>query len=227
MARIPRSRVAGLRGVEVLDRVQAAGWPTVKGNAGRVSLFAYEAGATIGTLLAVRADVTCNTGAYSVYPWTAGIEALMAGGLLTGPYRLANYDCAVRGVATNTAPAGPYRLKATALGRYMLYGRGHDFLAAGAGDAHRDLAAVGDQDLLHRRSPSKSDRSTVARPPRAARSRALDRERSDRLGGRAQPLWLRRQRPRQLRRSHGHRGRVEARRNGQELASDGRRRPVG
>ena len=33
-----------------------------------------------------RAD--CNAGAYSVYPWTAGIEALMAGGLLTGPYKL-------------------------------------------------------------------------------------------------------------------------------------------
>ena len=27
--------------------------------------------------------VNCNAGAYSVYPWTAGIEALMAGGLLT------------------------------------------------------------------------------------------------------------------------------------------------
>ena len=47
--------------------------------------------------------------AYSGYPWTAGIEPLMAGGLLSGPYRLANYDCTVRGVATNTAPAGPYR----------------------------------------------------------------------------------------------------------------------
>ena len=62
-----------------------------------------------GGLLALRADITCNTGAYSGYPWTAGIEPLMAGGLLSGPYRLANYDCTVRGVATNTAPAGPYR----------------------------------------------------------------------------------------------------------------------
>ena len=38
------------------------------------------------TAMDVRAD--CNAGAYSVYPWTAGIEALMAGGLLTGPYKL-------------------------------------------------------------------------------------------------------------------------------------------
>ncbi|TQM11277.1 xanthine dehydrogenase family protein molybdopterin-binding subunit [Pseudonocardia kunmingensis] len=62
-----------------------------------------------GALLAVQADVTCNVGAYSVYPWTAGIEPLMAGGLLSGPYKLANYRCTVRGVATNTAPSGPYR----------------------------------------------------------------------------------------------------------------------
>jgi carbon-monoxide dehydrogenase large subunit len=62
-----------------------------------------------GELLALQADVTCNVGAYSVYPWTAGIEPLMAGGLLSGPYRLSHYRCVVRGVATNTSPSGPYR----------------------------------------------------------------------------------------------------------------------
>ena len=31
----------------------------------------------------------------------------MAGGLLTGPYRVEHYRCTVRGVATNTAPPGP------------------------------------------------------------------------------------------------------------------------
>jgi carbon-monoxide dehydrogenase large subunit len=62
-----------------------------------------------GALLAVEADVTCNVGAYSVYPWTAGIEPLMAGGLLSGPYKVEHYRCTVRGVATNTAPSGPYR----------------------------------------------------------------------------------------------------------------------
>lgn len=64
---------------------------------------------TDGELLALDAEVTCNVGAYSVYPWTAGIEPLMAGGLLSGPYRLRHYRCTVRGVATNTAPSGPYR----------------------------------------------------------------------------------------------------------------------
>ncbi len=62
-----------------------------------------------GRLLALDVRVACNAGAYSVYPWTAGIEALMAGGLLTGPYKLHDYRCEVRAVATNTAPAGPYR----------------------------------------------------------------------------------------------------------------------
>lgn len=62
-----------------------------------------------GELLAIDAEVICNTGAYSVYPWTAGIEPLMAGGLLSGPYRLKHYRCTVQGVATNTSPSGPYR----------------------------------------------------------------------------------------------------------------------
>jgi carbon-monoxide dehydrogenase large subunit len=62
-----------------------------------------------GRLTALVGDVVCNAGAYSVYPWTAGLEPLMAGGLLLGPYRLEHYRCDVAGVATNTAPAGPYR----------------------------------------------------------------------------------------------------------------------
>lgn len=62
-----------------------------------------------GRLLGLDVRATCNAGAYSVFPWTAGIEALMAGGLLTGPYKLAHYRCDVVAVATHTTPAGPYR----------------------------------------------------------------------------------------------------------------------
>jgi carbon-monoxide dehydrogenase large subunit len=62
-----------------------------------------------GRLRALDVRAACNAGAYSVFPWTAGIEALMAGGLLTGPYKLAHYRCEVTAVATHTAPAGPYR----------------------------------------------------------------------------------------------------------------------
>jgi carbon-monoxide dehydrogenase large subunit len=62
-----------------------------------------------GRLRALDVRAACNAGAYSVFPWTAGIEALMAGGLLTGPYKLEHYRCQVSAVATHTAPAGPYR----------------------------------------------------------------------------------------------------------------------
>ena len=62
-----------------------------------------------GRLLALDVRAACNAGAYSVFPWTAGIEALMAGGLLTGPYKLEHYRCDVAAIATHTTPAGPYR----------------------------------------------------------------------------------------------------------------------
>ena len=62
-----------------------------------------------GRLLGLDVRAVCNAGAYSISPWTAGIEALMAGGLLTGPYKLEHYRCQVTAVATHTMPAGPYR----------------------------------------------------------------------------------------------------------------------
>ncbi len=62
-----------------------------------------------GHLEVLDAVLHANVGAYSCSPWTAGIEPLMAGGLLTGPYKLSHYRCDVRGVCTNTAPTGPYR----------------------------------------------------------------------------------------------------------------------
>ena len=64
---------------------------------------------TDGHLVVVDATLHANVGAYSCAPWTAGIEPLMAGGLLTGPYKLEHFRCDVRGVATNTASTGPYR----------------------------------------------------------------------------------------------------------------------
>jgi len=73
-----------------------------------------------GRLLALDVRITCNAGAYSVYPWTAGIEALMAGGLLAGPYKVQDYRCEVLAVATNTAPAGPYRGVARPAATYVM-----------------------------------------------------------------------------------------------------------
>jgi carbon-monoxide dehydrogenase large subunit len=62
-----------------------------------------------GTVLGLRARVRVDIGAYSVWPWTAGIEPGMALGMLPGPYRIQNYRCESWGVATNKCPLGTYR----------------------------------------------------------------------------------------------------------------------
>jgi carbon-monoxide dehydrogenase large subunit len=60
-----------------------------------------------GTILAMRAEVLCDQGAYTR---SLGVlcPSLTAAGL-PGPYRFQNYDCRVRVALTNKAPAGAYR----------------------------------------------------------------------------------------------------------------------
>ncbi len=60
-------------------------------------------------LLALDADLRCNIGAYSSYPWTCGTEPLMAMAELPGPYDFQAYAARARGVTTNTCPMAPYR----------------------------------------------------------------------------------------------------------------------
>ncbi len=62
-----------------------------------------------GELLAVEADILVDVGAYSVWPWTAAMEAGMSSGMIPGPYRLRNYRFTATSVATNKPPLGPYR----------------------------------------------------------------------------------------------------------------------
>jgi carbon-monoxide dehydrogenase large subunit len=62
-----------------------------------------------GDLLAVEVDLVVDAGAYSIWPWTAGMDAGMACGIIPGPYRLRNYRYRATTVATNKAPLGPYR----------------------------------------------------------------------------------------------------------------------
>ena len=62
-----------------------------------------------GSILALKADVIADVGAYSVYPWTAVVEPVQTVSFMPGPYRLANYRARARGVATNKAPTGAYR----------------------------------------------------------------------------------------------------------------------
>lgn len=60
-------------------------------------------------LLAVRADVVANVGAYSCFPTTCGVEPLMALAEIPGPYDFRAYSCRARGVVTNTCTMAPYR----------------------------------------------------------------------------------------------------------------------
>jgi aerobic carbon-monoxide dehydrogenase large subunit len=62
-----------------------------------------------GKLLGLDAEVTVDVGAYSVWPFTACLEAAQAGGNLPGPYVLPAYRCKTFSVATNKPPFLPYR----------------------------------------------------------------------------------------------------------------------
>ncbi len=62
-----------------------------------------------GRILALDADVVCDMGAYSCYPFTAGIEPLMASAEMPGVYKVPAYRVRGRAVTTNKAPTAPYR----------------------------------------------------------------------------------------------------------------------
>jgi carbon-monoxide dehydrogenase large subunit len=62
-----------------------------------------------GIAIALEADVIGDVGAYSIYPWTSGLEPVQVVSFLPGPYKIRSYRGAVRGVATNKPPTGPYR----------------------------------------------------------------------------------------------------------------------
>jgi carbon-monoxide dehydrogenase large subunit len=62
-----------------------------------------------GRIVALRADVIGDVGAYSIYPWTAGLEPVQVVSFLPGPYRVQHYRGRVQAVATSKAPTGPYR----------------------------------------------------------------------------------------------------------------------
>jgi carbon-monoxide dehydrogenase large subunit len=60
-------------------------------------------------LLALKADIVSNVGAYSCFPTTCGVEPLMAMAEMPGPYDVQQYHCLARGVLTNTCTMAPYR----------------------------------------------------------------------------------------------------------------------
>ena len=62
-----------------------------------------------GKLLGLDAEVMVDSGAYSVWPFTACLETGQIIGNLPGPYKMERYRCKVHGVATNKPPFSPYR----------------------------------------------------------------------------------------------------------------------
>lgn len=62
-----------------------------------------------GELLAIDAEITVDAGAYSVWPWTAAMDAGMSAGMIPGPYAVRNYRVATSTLASNKSPLGPYR----------------------------------------------------------------------------------------------------------------------
>jgi len=62
-----------------------------------------------GRLVALATDILANTGAYSCYPTTAGMEPLMAAAEMPGPYDVRAYSCRARAVTTHTCAMGAYR----------------------------------------------------------------------------------------------------------------------
>jgi carbon-monoxide dehydrogenase large subunit len=62
-----------------------------------------------GRVLGLKADITVDAGAYSVWPFTAGSDPGMVAKVLPGPYRFEGYEATWRAVATNKCPVGTYR----------------------------------------------------------------------------------------------------------------------
>jgi carbon-monoxide dehydrogenase large subunit len=62
-----------------------------------------------GRILGLDAGIDCDVGAYSAYPFTCGVEPLMAASELPGIYKVPAYRARSRAIATHKAPTAPYR----------------------------------------------------------------------------------------------------------------------
>ncbi len=62
-----------------------------------------------GRILGLDAEIDCDVGAYSAYPFTCAVEPLMAATELPGIYKVPAYRARARGIATHKAPTAPYR----------------------------------------------------------------------------------------------------------------------
>ena len=62
-----------------------------------------------GRLLGIECESHVDAGAYSAYPFSAGLEPAQVGSILPGPYVFEGYHCRTWAMATNKPPILPYR----------------------------------------------------------------------------------------------------------------------
>ena len=70
-----------------------------------ITLYAHADGKLIG----IDCDATVDSGAYSLYPFSACLEAAQVGSILPGPYKMERYRCRTWSAATNKPGILPYR----------------------------------------------------------------------------------------------------------------------
>jgi carbon-monoxide dehydrogenase large subunit len=97
---------------------------------GRVEIEA--AAARDGVLLAIRARVIADNGAYHIHPLTAALEPPGTASILPGPYRTPAYAWEALAVATNKPPLGAYRGVGMTMGAFVME-RTLDLLASRLG----------------------------------------------------------------------------------------------
>lgn len=85
-----------------------------------------------GRILGLRAEVACDSGAYSAYPLTPVLEPMGTAQIMPGPYRVPACAYTALAVATNKCPAGAYRGVGMTVGVFVME-RLMDRLAAAVG----------------------------------------------------------------------------------------------
>jgi carbon-monoxide dehydrogenase large subunit len=73
-----------------------------------------------GVLLALRARVFSDAGAYHIFPLTAALEPLGTASILPGPYRTPAYAFEVTALATTKPPLGAYRGVGMTMGAFVM-----------------------------------------------------------------------------------------------------------
>ncbi|HET8575503.1 MAG TPA: xanthine dehydrogenase family protein molybdopterin-binding subunit [Methylomirabilota bacterium] len=73
-----------------------------------------------GSILALRARLYSDAGAYHIHPLTAALEPMGTAGILPGPYRIPAYAFAAVAVATNKPPLGAYRGVGMTMGAFVM-----------------------------------------------------------------------------------------------------------